>query len=144
MTGTWYGNGLLGIANGDIDLGSDTFKLAFTGASHTPNPDTHDFRDDLTDEITGTNLPAGGISCTVTLNLDTTGNRVRVRITDTNTATVTATGIKNVHLYKVVGSAATDRLVGYGVLDVAVSPSAGPLAIDFDDTEGFLRIGPYA
>jgi hypothetical protein len=44
-------------------------------------------------------------------------------------------------LYKVLGGASSaDPLVGYATFDTALAPVAGTLGIDFDDTNGFLRV----
>lgn len=39
---------------------SDTIKVALLTSSYTPNYDTHDFFDDITNEVTGTGYTAGG------------------------------------------------------------------------------------
>jgi hypothetical protein len=41
---TWYGVGP------NVDLSSGSYKIMLTASTHTPNQDTHDFRDDLTNE----------------------------------------------------------------------------------------------
>jgi hypothetical protein len=50
----------LKMQTGDIDLNTDTFKILLVTSSYTPNQATHDFRDDVTNEVTGTGYTAGG------------------------------------------------------------------------------------
>jgi hypothetical protein len=47
------------LANGTIDLDTDTLKLMLLTSSYTPSA-AHDKRDDLTNEVTGTGYTAGG------------------------------------------------------------------------------------
>lgn len=132
-TCNWYGPGLAAALSGTVDLNSDTFKMAFTSSTHVPDKD-HDFRDDLTNEVTGTNLPAGGVAITnptVTYNAAT--NTVKVDCDDITVSTVTATGIRNLHVYKSRGGAASaDELIFYGTADADVSPSGGDLTVTID------------
>lgn len=60
----WYANGLLAVANGGVDLDTDTIKLMLVTSSYTPNQGTHNFRDDLgaTEASGGTGYPAGGFT----------------------------------------------------------------------------------
>jgi hypothetical protein len=140
-TGAWYGLALDAMRKGNLELDAGTFKVMFTDSGHTPDPDAHNFRDDLTaDEVTGTGLSAGGVTVTVTLDHDTANNRLRVFVSDISEATVTASDIKNAHLYKSLGGAASaDPLIGYVTFDNVLAPTAGTLAVDFDGTNGFLR-----
>ncbi len=51
----WYANGLLHVANGSVDLDTDTIKLMLVTSSYTPDQAAHNFRDDL-----GANEASGG------------------------------------------------------------------------------------
>lgn len=55
-----YGNGRKKLWDGSIDADSDTLKIALTTSSYTPALDTHDFFDDVTNEVVGTGYVAGG------------------------------------------------------------------------------------
>lgn len=52
--------GTLVSGNAPIDLLSDTLKCMLLTSSYTPNLDTHKYKSDLTNEITGTGYTAGG------------------------------------------------------------------------------------
>lgn len=57
-----YGKALLSLASGSINFPSDTIKAMLLTSSYTPNLDTHQFKSDLTSEVTGTNYTAGGVT----------------------------------------------------------------------------------
>lgn len=60
-TFTFYGTGRKKMWDGSIDLDTDTLKVALTTSSYTPAPDTHDFFNDITNELsTGSGYTAGG------------------------------------------------------------------------------------
>lgn len=59
---TFYLTGKKKMWDGSIDLDTDTLKMALTTSSYTPAPNTHDFFDDITNEVTGTGYTAGGAS----------------------------------------------------------------------------------
>jgi hypothetical protein len=131
----WYGNALLAAFNKEIDFGSDTIKLMGTTSAHTPNQDTHDYVDDIrAAEETGTNWSAGGATlanCTVTYTAGT--NVVKFDADDVSVATVTVDDMKNLHVYDdTPATDATKPLIGFAVLDTALAPSAGTLAVTFD------------
>lgn len=44
------------------DMDADTFKGLLVTDTYTPNFDTHDFHNDITNEITGTGYTAGGVT----------------------------------------------------------------------------------
>ena len=65
----WYGNGIKNAFAKKIDWANDSIKLMLCSSSYTPNQDTHEFKASVTNEVTGTNWAAGGVtlaSCTLT------------------------------------------------------------------------------
>jgi alpha-D-ribose 1-methylphosphonate 5-phosphate C-P lyase len=57
----WYGKALLKALNKEVDFDTDTIKVALCTSSYTPNQDTHDYFDDITNELsTGNGYTAGG------------------------------------------------------------------------------------
>lgn len=139
----YYGNFFISLLNKEIDWNTDTIKIMHTSATHTPDQDVHNYYDDITNEVTGTNVPAGGTAlanCTMTYTGAT--NVVKLDADDYSVATATASGIKNSHIYD--SSPATDAtrpLIGYIVWDTAMSPSAGTLSVTFD-AAGIATITP--
>ena len=139
-TGNWYGPALLKCINGDLDLNTGSYKIALAATAYSPNEDTDEFfSTPEANEVTGTNWAAGGVATTVTT--DSTTGIVRIFCSDISNATTTLTDGKTAVLYKVLGGASSaDPLVGYVTFDTALAPTAGTLTIDFDGTNGFLKI----
>ncbi len=132
MAGTWkwYGEGLLAVLNGTVDLNTDTFKIMLTTSTYTPNQDTHNFRDDVTNEVgaSGT-YAAGGGAVTLTTSYDTATNEVRVNMSDVSFTSATITA-RTAVLYKSRGGAASaDELVMYISFGGAVSSTAGTFSL---------------
>lgn len=133
MAGTWkwYGNGLLNVLNGSIDLNTDSFKIMLTSSTYTPDQDAHDFRNDVTNEVgaSGTYATGGG-ACTLSTSYDTASNEVRVALSDVafTGATITA---RTAVLYKARGGASSaDELVAYCTEAADVSSTAGTFTVD--------------
>lgn len=79
ITPYWYGQGLLHLCKGNVDLDTDTFKLTLHTDTYTPNQDTHDYYDDATNELsTASGYTSGGVALSSTaLSYDSTTNQVR-------------------------------------------------------------------
>jgi len=102
------------VANGAIDLDTDSIKVMLVTSSYTPDQDTHTKRSDVTNEITGTGYTAGGVAlANKTVTADNTNNRGVFDADDSSwtTATITARGAV---LYKARGGASSaDELIAY-------------------------------
>jgi hypothetical protein len=122
---TWYGVGP------NVDLSSGTFKIMLTTSTHTPNQDTHDFRDDVTNEVAGTGYTAGGVTVTVTRTYDAASNEIRVAVQDAVWGPGATITFRNAHLYKdTAGADSTDPLIAYIAYGSDQSVSNGTLTID--------------
>ena len=128
LLGQWNG-----LTNGVFDLDTDTVRLSAHTNTYSINQDTHDFFDDVTNEVTGTNYTAGGealASKTVTRS--------------TNTVTFDAAdvvwlqsgaGFSNARkfvLRRVQGTAATDRLYSVVTADADVGNVTGDLTVSWN------------
>lgn len=133
MAGTfkWYGQGLLNIAKGSIDLDTDTFKIMLTTSAYTPNQDTDDFRNDVTNEITGTGYTAGGATLSgVSVTYDAASNQVRISWTDPTWTTATFTA-RTAVIYKSRGGlSSADELVAYCTEASDVTSTAATFTVD--------------
>lgn len=70
VTANLYGKAYQRLLAGDVNVLSDTLKMALVQAAHTPDLDAHDYFNDITNEASGTGYTAGGqalASKTVTL-----------------------------------------------------------------------------
>lgn len=127
LLGQWNG-----IANAVFDLDTDTIKLSAHTNTYSVNQDTHDFFDDVTNEVTGTNYTAGGATLgSVTVSRST--NTVTFDAADvvwTQSGAGFTTGRKFV-IYRSTGSAATSRLYSVITADGDVGNVTGDLTIAF-------------
>lgn len=59
----WYRQALAKALNKEIDFNSDTLKITLHSSSYAVSPDTHDYVDDLTNELaTGGGYTSGGLT----------------------------------------------------------------------------------
>lgn len=113
-----------------------TFKFMLVSAVPSEaNLDAWTVRSDVTNEISGAGYTAGGVAVTLTVGAtDTTNNRVAVTPSNLSpgwtTATLSAVGG---WLYKVVGSAATDQLIGFVDFSGTVTSTASNYNVTFTD-----------
>lgn len=97
-----------------IDFNTDTIKVALVSSSYTPSATTHDFFDDITNEVSGTNYTAGG----ATIGSPTLTESAGVVTFDGADVTWTqsAAGFSTARyaiIYKSTGTASTSPLLGY-------------------------------
>ena len=139
MADVVYNSAKVDIAAGDIVLDSDDLWILLVTSAYTPDPDAHSFRDDITNEVTGTGYTAGGMDLgTVTVSQDNTNNRALADAANPvwSTATITARGAV---IYKKVGTAATDRLLMYLDFGSDVSSTAADFTVNLN-ASGFLAL----
>jgi hypothetical protein len=105
-------------------------KVLLVSDSEAPNFDTHDFRADITAEVTGTNWATGGVALTGT-EITLSSGTLTFDATDVSVASTTISSAMGSVLYTNVGSAATDQLVMLHDFVTAVSTSAGTFAIQW-------------
>jgi hypothetical protein len=116
----------------DVQFDTDTFYVMLVTDSYTPNKATHDYRNDVTNEVAnGSGYTTDGKAVTVTTTLDTTNHRYDVEFADTSwtTSTITARGCV---IYKRRGGASSaDELVCAITFGTDVSTTGGTFLIDF-------------
>ena len=76
-----------------LDLDSDTLKVMLVTSSYTPNFGTHDFKDDVSNEVSGTGYSAGGATLG-SVTLTQSGGTITFDAADTawSSSTITARG----------------------------------------------------
>lgn len=117
-------------ARGNIDFDTDTFRVLLTTSGYTENKDTHDFRDDVTNEVSGTGYTAGGNTATVTVTLDTVNDRLDITLGGTTWPTSTITARKAVYYKARGGAASADELVAVNDFGSDVVTSAGTFTLN--------------
>jgi hypothetical protein len=129
MASLIYNSAIDDIVRGAIDADTDTFKALLVTSSYTPNKDTHDKRDDVTNEVTGTGYTAGGVPTACTVTKDTANDRVTLQFAAVSWATSTITA-RALVIYKSRGGASSaDELVAYNDFGSDVSSTAGTFSV---------------
>jgi hypothetical protein len=122
-----------------IDHDNDTFKMALASSSYTPNIDTHDFFDDITNEVAGTGYTAGGATLTnPAASQDSVNDRSEWDFDDVTWSTATITA-RYAIIYKSTGTDSTSPLIGY----IDFGADQGVVGVDLKialNAEGFLAL----
>lgn len=125
-----YNRGLELWARGSIDFDTDTFRVLLTTSAYTEDKDAHDFRNDVTNEITGTGYTAGGNTVTVTVTLDTVNDRVDISLGGTTWPTSTITARKAVYYKSRGGASSADELVAVNDFGSDVISTGGTFTLN--------------
>lgn len=136
MASLIYNRGLENWAKGTIDFDTDTFKVMLTTSSYTADKDAHDFRNDVTNEITGTGYTSGGNTATVSVALDTGNDRVNITLGGTTWPASTITARYAVYYKSRGGASSADELIAVIDFGSDVSTTSGTLTL----TDSTLRI----
>jgi hypothetical protein len=116
------------MARGAIDFDTDTFKVMLVTSSYTPDKDTHDKRNDVTNEVSGTGYTAGGVTSACTVTKDTTNDRVTLSFAAVSWASSTITA-RGAVIYKSTGTASNDNLVAYNDFGSDVASASGTFTV---------------
>lgn len=106
--------------------------------TYTPNFTTHDFRDDVTNEVSGAGYTTGGVAVTTT-EITLSGDVLTFDADNTVFPTVTVSNAMAGILYFNVGSAATDMLLLLQDFVTAASSTAANFTIQHH-ASGILTI----
>jgi hypothetical protein len=129
MASLIYNSAIDDIVRGAIDADTDTFKAMLVTSSYTPNKDTHDKRDDVTNEVSGTGYTAGGVTTACTVTKDTANDKVTLSFAAVSWATSTITA-RALVIYKSRGGASSaDELVAYNDFGSNVSSTGGTFSV---------------
>jgi hypothetical protein len=116
------------MARGAIDFDTDTFKVMLVTSSYTPDKDTHDKRNDVTNEVSGTGYTAGGVTSACTVTKDTANDRVTLSFAAVSWASSTITA-RGAVIYKSTGTASNDNLVAYNDFGSDVASASGTFTV---------------
>ena len=117
-------------ARGNIDFDTDTFRVMLTTSGYTEDKDAHDFRNDVTNEVTGTGYTAGGPTVTVTVTLDTANDRVDISLGSASWTTSTITARKAVYYKSRGGVSSADELIAVNDFGSDVISVAGTFTLN--------------
>lgn len=140
VTAFWYVKGFLSMLNKEIDWAADAIKLALTTDSYTPNQDTHDYWDDVDNEVTNTGYTAGGATL-ASASIASTLNVVKLDGNDVAWTNSDITARIAVLYDTTPGSSATNPLIlwiDFGEDEVS---SSGTFTVQFH-ADGIATISP--
>lgn len=127
-------------ASAGVDWLVDTIKVALHTSMLTPNPDTHTYFSDLTNEVSGTGYTAGGATLgTKTLTQDNTNDRGVADAADTTWLASTITA-RYAAVYKSTGVASTSPVIGIIDFGADKSSSATDFVIQYH-ANGIVYLG---
>jgi hypothetical protein len=143
ITVTGYPLGWMHCMTTGIDLDAATWKLALATSTYTPDRDTHDFYNDLTNELSTANgyTSGGATLASPAFSYDAASDQVRLDFTDPSwTFTSSVTWRYGVAYIDTAGASSTDPLMLLldwgssqtvsGVYSVTID-ATGLFAIDF-------------
>lgn len=129
-----FNKGIEAWARGAIDFDSDTFKCMLVTSSYSPDKDAHDFRNDVTNEVSGTGYSTGGTTVTATISVDTANDRVEVTYSNPSWASASFTA-RGAVIYKSRGGASSaDEILHYVDFGSDIVVSGGTFALTFSST----------
>ena len=111
-------------------LEAETHKVLMVTDTEAPNFDTHDFRNDILAEVTGTGYTAGGATLTTT-EITLASGLLTFDAADVSWASSTIANAMAAVGYFNVGTAATDQLVFLSDFVNAASSSNGTFSIQW-------------
>lgn len=128
----WYGLSLEKIFIDTLgqSLEAETHKVLMCTDTEAPNFDTHDFRNDIVAEVTGTGYTLGGNTLTAT-EITLSSGIWTFDAADVSWAGSTIANAMAAVFYTNVGSAATDQLILLSDFVTAASSSAGTFTIQW-------------
>tara|TARA_R100000995_G_scaffold84450_1_gene63165 strand:- start:67 stop:495 length:429 start_codon:yes stop_codon:yes gene_type:complete len=112
-----------------LDLDSDTIKIMLVTSSYTPDFGAHDFKADVSNEVSGTNYTAGGNTLS-SLALTQTGGTIKFDAADTSWSSATITDARGAVIYD--DSLTDDPLIAYIDFGANFSSSNGTFTIAFN------------
>src|ERR1044072_4700889 len=140
VTAFWYGNAFISLANKLIDIDSDTIKTMLTTSSYVPNQDTDDFKNDVTNEVTGTGYTATGTTLTTPVSAYTGGTNVwNFDADDAVWASSTITARIAVVYDSTPGTDATRPLISYVDFGGDNSTSSGTFTVQWN-ASGIVKV----
>jgi len=142
VTGKLYGNCLKQALNKELDLIDEGVLCTLTTSTYTPDQDSHDYLNDVTNEVIGTGFTAGGQSLgNKTLTYTGATNVIAFDADDVAWTTSTLTA-RNAVVYgqAAVGTATTARpLICYQASDADISTTAGTFTVSWN-ASGIVNI----
>jgi len=133
ITGFLYGSFFQNCCKKLVNCETDIIRVTLHTASYVPQQDTHDFVDDLTNEVVGTGYTAGGLQLTpCTLTYTAATNKLKMTAPNVSWANSTITASVVVVSDRQSGVNSTSPLILYQVSDTPIVSSGGPFDIQWN------------
>lgn len=133
VTAKLYGKFLNSLGNKEIDLDTDTLKVMLCTSSYTPDQDAHQYKSDVTNEVSGTGYTATGATLgSVVVAYNTGTNKYTLDAADTSWASSTITARYAVIYDASPGSDAARPLIAYQDFGADVSTTAATFQITWN------------
>lgn len=135
VTAKAYGLFFRSLANKEVDWDSDTLKCMLTTATYTPDQDAHQYKSDVSNEVTGTGYTAGG--ATLASPTVTYTGATNVLMLDAGDATWSSSSITlpangSAVIYdSTPATDATRPLICYQTTDTQVQSTSGTFTVQF-------------
>lgn len=130
MASLIYNSCIDDLARNNIDFDTNTFKAMLVTSAYTPNKDTNDKRDDVTNEVAnGNGYTTGGATSAVTVTKDTANDKVTIQFAAVSWASSTITARGCVYYKSRGGASSADELVAYNDFGSDVSSSGGTFSV---------------
>lgn len=136
MASKLFGSVVAKAFNKEIDLDTDTIKVALLSSAFTPNQDTQDYFDDVsTNEVTGTGYTSGGATLSgKSVSYNSSTNEFTFDADDVTWASSTITARYAVIYDASPATNATRPLIGYVDFTSDQSSTNGNFTITWDAT----------
>ena len=139
VTASWYNLGMQNFMLGLIDWEDDTIRCALTTSTYSPDKDTDEFFDDISNEVVGVGYTAKGETLTTAaVNVDTVNDEVQLDSDNVQWTVATITARRAV-IYKDTGTPATSPLIGWVDFGTDETVTAGTFSITVD-ADGWFKI----
>ncbi len=133
VTAKYYGNAFVSAFNKEIDFNSDTIKVMLCTSSYTPDQDAHNYKDDVTNEVSGTGYSAGGATiASPSITYTGASNTLKLDGDNVTWSTSTITARYAVIYDDTPATDATKPLIAYIDFGADVSTTSGDFSITFD------------
>lgn len=133
VTAKIFGLALQSLWNKEIDFDTDTTKVMLCTSAYVPNQDTHRYKSDITNEISGPGYTAGGAGLTnVTVSYNASTNTLTLDADDAQWTSATFTARYAVIYDASPAGDSTRPLLGYVDMGGDVSVVSGAFTVAWD------------
>lgn len=133
VSAKFYGLAFQSAFNKEIDFNSDTMKVMLCTSTYTPNQDTHQYKSDVTNEVSGTGYTAGGATLgTPTVTYTAATKVLKLDGANVSWASSTITARYAVIYDSTPATDATRPLLAYVDFGADVSSTNGTFSITWD------------